>query len=344
MPKLRYVDFASRIDLDKLYEAIGFEPTSSKGDEDTGQCPDLWGMHKNGDQTGKFSVNRDKKVYNCWVCGGGSLLSLAMEFSGDDPEEATHWLYQFTQTEQTQEEFVDEMESLLADPDDRVPVMPYYNERVLNRWSEDIPAWFLKQRHISEDVAKQYKLRYVAEATRFCPKGIGDDNYVGPAIVFPHYWRGRLVGWQQRWLDDARPKWIPKYTNTPDFPKSETVYNYDDSQFAGRPIVLVESVPTVLYLLSLGYPAIATFGGPKESQLKLLRTLKQGIIIAPDNDDPGIMGRDNITHYLERYIPIEWVAPVDKGPGADLGDLKPDEVRQHLASATTPIEYGLTDL
>jgi hypothetical protein len=356
--KLRYAEFSNRLDLDAFYDAIGFEPMSTKGDEDTGHCLDIWGMHKNGDQTGKFSINREKKVYNCFVCGGGSLLSLVIELHDMDPEDATKWIYQFTRTEQTLEEFYDEMERLLADPDDRKPVMPYYNERVLDRddtpiaeaveWSGGQWIPFLKRRGISATVAHTHKLRYNPAATRFCPAKIDEDNYVGPAITFPHYWRGRLVGWQQRWLEpegeNLRPKWVPKYTNTPDFPKAETIFNYDRCVVNNKhnsPVIIVESVPTVLYLESLGIPAVATFGGPKEAQMKLLRIFNVGILIAPDADEPGIKGRDVMTDYLDKYIPVSWLPIVDGAPGADLGDLSQDELYEHLEKAGTPLEFKL---
>src|SRR5579859_5042262 len=92
----RYAAFADDIDIDDLEEAIGFEVMRTHRDEDIGKCPDYWGLHANGDTTGKFAINRDKKVWHCFVCEGGSLLSLAMaHLDTSSEEDATEWLYQF---------------------------------------------------------------------------------------------------------------------------------------------------------------------------------------------------------------------------------------------------------
>src|SRR5438309_1725199 len=93
---LRYSEFVDDIDIDLFEEAIGFEVLDTRRDNDIGRCPDIWGSGKNGDRTGKFGIHREKKVYNCWVCGGGSLLSLVMDLKDYDIEQATDWLYALT--------------------------------------------------------------------------------------------------------------------------------------------------------------------------------------------------------------------------------------------------------
>jgi DNA primase len=347
--KLRYSDFVDRIDIDALEEAIGFEPIESDGVEDRGYCPDYWGLHSNGDTTGKFSINREKKVYNCWVCDGGSLLSLAMEANDVGATDATEWLYQFVNGEPTEEEFQDDIARLLSDPADQVEIMPYFNARVLdkwmdNEWSPKARRW-LNQRGIDLELAGEYRVGFNPEALRHAPQNKNEDNYVGPAIILPLFWRKRLVGWQHRWLeaDDKRPKWVPKYSNTPDFPKRKVLFNYDSCARRMSMPVVVESVPTVLMLESLGVPAVATYGAQvSEEQLKLLRTFQQGIRIAPDHDEAGIKGRNQITRALENYIPILHVPFVGK-EGGDLQDLWPREdlIFDHLERAYEPLNNTL---
>lgn len=348
--KLRYSDFVDRINIDQLEEAIGFEPINQTETEDTGYCLDLWGLHSNGDTTGKFSINREKKVYNCWVCGGGSLLSLAMEVNEMNVGDATHWLHQFARSEPTEEEFEDEIAKLLSDPAEQVKPMPYFNERVLDRWT-DMDSWKLRaktwgdKRGINPSVIKKYKIGFNPEAVRHAPKNKGEDDYVGPAMILPLYWRGRLVGWQHRWLepDEKRPKWVPKYTNTPDFPKRECLFNYDSCAKSLSKPVVVESVPTALMLESLGTPSVATYGAQvSEEQMKLLRTFQQGIIVAPDNDEAGIKGRNALTKELGRYIPVLHV-PLVSGEGKDLQDLWPREdlILDYLERAYEPLDKVL---
>lgn len=340
--KLRYSNFADRIDIDALEEALDIEPIDHPTPyEDRCYCPLPWNSHSNGDTTGKFSINREKGVYNCWVCGGGSLLDLAMAMRNEDMEPATKWLYQFANREETDDEFLDELDRLLADPEERQPTMPYFNEHVLTRFADPIEEaleWngeekvpFLERRGIARTTAVKFSLRYNATAAR----PLKDVGYHGPAIYFPHFWRGKLVGWQQRWLDreEDRPRHVPKYTMTPDFPKNETLFGFDHARAYLRldpktSIVVVESVPSALFLWSNGQPSVATFGSSvDESQLKLLRMFPH-LILAPDNDLPknpgavpaGIKWLNLCAGYLERFTRVE-ALPVLDGAGADIGDL-----------------------
>jgi DNA primase len=321
MPRLpRYSSFVDRIDLDALYEALEWEPIRSDKDEDIGYCLDTHGLHKHGDTTGKLAISRTKKVYNCWVCGGGSLLKLAMETQNLGEEAATEWLHQFASSEQiTEARIKDRLESILtvekADP----KPMPYYNERVLEQWLGDQRQAYYAYRHISQEVLDYFK----------CGLKYQDRTY---ALVLPHYWDKRLVGWQSRWLGSNRTK--PKYENTPDFPRYNTLWGYHFAMEQTEAPIVVESVLTALYLISEGYPAIATFGAQlTDQQLKLLRVFQAGVQLAPDNDNPGIVWRDRATRYLKRYIPVLHVPPVGIA-GDDLGDLKPEFLSTHLCDVT----------
>lgn len=325
---VRYSEFVNRIDVDQLEEELGFDPITQSGSEDRGYCFDIWGLHKNGDTTGKLAINRDKMVYNCWVCGGGSILHLVTALKGWGVEEATEWLYQFTRPpSQSKADFLVEIDSKLKVEDHQPTAMPYFNEAVLNRWQETHP-WF-DERRISDEVRTEFRVGFNPAALKFNKEG----SYTGPAIVLPHFWKDRLVGWQLRFLDEDRPKWVPKYDNTTDFPKS-TVWGLDFARKVKDPPIVVESVPTALYLLSEGHSAIATFGGGiKAEQMAYLRGFQQGVILAPDNDEVGRKWLHTQAEYLERFTVVYKVPTVD-GEGADLGDLTPDELEKHLARRT----------
>jgi hypothetical protein len=333
--KLEYKNFVDAIDIDAFEEAIEFEPLEHRNGEDVGYCPDLWGLHKHGDSTGKFAINREKRVYHCFVCGGGTLLSLAMEFGHSDEETATEWLYQFARGDtRTDTEFVEDFMKLLDTYQEKKgDRMPYFNEHVLSQFDpayhpldldEIAIAWY-EERGISEEVQQGHRLCYGSHHKKVAPIRGGekiDDDYHGPCIVFPHFWEGRLVGWQHRWLNHGQdtPKWLPKYTNTSDFPKTQTLYNYDQAIKANNSVIVVESVPTVLFLESMGCTAVAVFGsGVVESQMRLLRRFTH-VIIAPDNDPPGEKFARGAQEYLERYVDVTVLAPVQLGEGADLGD------------------------
>lgn len=332
MDKHCYSEFSERIDMDAFEAAIDFDVLERKGDNDIGHCPDIWGLHKNGDSTGKFAIHREKRVYNCWVCDGGSILSLVMEKFQWDVDEATEWLRQFAQGDmRTDGEFMDYYFELLEDSDRRVATMPYFNERVLERF--DGPVDWFHTRGLDDSVIASYNLRFGESVMKPAPMKETadgpakiDDDYYGPAAIFPHYWQHRLVGWQHRWMEwdplrHKTPRWLAKYTNTTDFPKSDTLFNLDVAAEGSDPVVVVESVPTVLLLARYDIPAVSYFGGGiKDPQLRLLRKLQQGVILAPDNDPVGKKFVDTATQYLERYIEVKCLPPVKGKAGLDLGD------------------------
>lgn len=337
--KLRYSDFASRVDIDALTEALEIDFVDNKGNEMKAHCPLPYNSHTNGDTTGKFSINREKRVWGCWVCGGGSLLDLVMTMKDLDPEPATKWIYQFANHEETEDEFFDELSRLLADPADSQPSMPFFNFKTLERFESAVGHPWLASRGISNEVAKNFSLRYSSTSQRTN----GSETYVGESIILPHVWRNRLVGWQQRWLGDDRPKWVPKYTMTPDFPKNETLFAYDTSVIPARlgdMVIVVESVPSALYLWSNRCPAMATYGSSvSESQLKLLRKFGR-VTLAPDNDEAGLKWSHALESYLENYIEVS-VLPVLDGAGSDIGDLAeggPEYLRAYLGMAYNSID------
>lgn len=324
---LKFSDFSNRIDWEKLYDDLGWEPQYSRGAEDKGYCL-MPQNHKSGDTTGKLAINRDKAVYNCWVCGGGSILSLVMEVKGMKHDEALQYLYQFvdSSTKESADDFYARIARILADEtqDTRSVSSPVFNDRVLEQWNAS-HEWF-DSRHISDGVRSYFKAGYDPVAKRYSPK---HGTYEGPGIILPHFWGGKLVGWQTRWLD-GKPDWVTKFTNTTDFPRETTVWGFDFAASQEKQPIIVESVPTALYLISEGYPAVATFGAEvTEAQLRHMRQFQQGVILAADNDEPGSKWLAANTNYLERYIPV-LIAPRVQGHGSDLGDLHPNELSSHL--------------
>lgn len=353
MGKPRYSDFVYDIDIDAFENAIDFTPVEQRGDNDIGHCPDVWGLHKHGDTTGKFAIHRDKRVYNCWVCGGGSLLSLTMEMFSMEIDAATEWLRQFAHGDKRSDgEFEDYFMSLLEDVERHAATMPYFNDKVLKQFDDD-PSWF-KTRGINDEVIETYGLCYGEMGMKSAPvkernghKVKIDEDYYGPTAVFPHFWEGRLVGWQNRWMDwtqehSKTPKWLAKYTNTTDFPKSITLFNYDRALEARKPLVVCESVPTVLLLASFEVPAVSFFGSePKEAQLRLLRKAQAGVILAPDNDSNGDKLLRVATDYLQNYIKVQHLPKITKAKGADLGDLVKDEFREAKETLWQALSYHL---
>jgi hypothetical protein len=71
-------------------------------------------------------------------------------------------------------------------------------------------------------------------------------------LYIPAMFRGELVGWQCRAIDDSKPK----YLNAPNMRKSTLLYNYDQAK--DQPfVIIVEGVPSVW---RLGAAAVCLFG------------------------------------------------------------------------------------
>ena len=325
----------TEIDYERLYEGLGWEPLRQDlHGNDVGYCFDPYGWHKHGDRTGKFIVYREDQKASCFVCGGFTLEGLVAAIRECSADEADEWLDQYREGyEQSDEGFIHEINDKLDYKyTKKTRAMPTFNESVVEKfipfpdWPDVAEEW-AEARGITQKTVERFKLHF-GRVRRLPPQGVNDKPYYGEAIIIPHYWRGKLVGWQNRWLSDNRPMWLQKYTNTVDFPRESTIYNYDGARNSGDPIVLVESVTTVLFLEENGVSAAATFGAKlTDRQLKVLRQFQHGVILSRDNDKPGEQWSHRIHAYLDPYVPTWDVPPVvidGEDDGADLGSLAPD--------------------
>jgi DNA primase len=337
----KYSDFVDRLDVDALEEALGFDVLYQDGKgNDVGYClfPE---NHSHGDTTGKFAIHRESKVYNCWVCGGGSLLSLVMEFKGWDSETAVEWLTQFVGDQRPDKNFVEDFLLAFArDSQKRVETLPYFNPRVLDQWE---PAYrYAEEQGLNNQVVDTYGIKYAANMVKASPrrgKFADDEDYVGPAYIFPHYWNERLVGWQCRWLDEDRPEWVKKWTNTDDFPKSETLYGWDRFP-GGSSRVVVESVKTVHRFADNHMACLSTFGDSvSDEQIRLLRRYKI-LLLCPDNDKAGRSWLAKLYHSLNRFVPEIAVAQPVPGLKSDMADIRGVEFEEHLSETFHWTEPG----
>lgn len=223
---------------------------------------------------------------------------------------------------------ISRLESLLnAESKEKSNVLPFYKSAVLDSWADSASDTnFFYSRGINSDVISLLRLGYDPKHQR--------GSYVGEAAIIPHFWQRRLVGYQERWIGD-RPSNIPKYTNTKDFPKGTTLYNYDNIK-SGDDIVVVESAMTVAYLMSMGVPAIATFGASVQPEqirhIKNLCSVGSRVLLSFDNDAAGSKATGKVVSQLKNTVPLFIVPPPDQEKG-DLNDLTPDEVSYKLSQA-----------
>lgn len=297
-----------------------------------------FGSHKNGDRSPSASLNFKKLTYNCLGCGShGGLLWFIAACRGEDSAQARTWLEGETGLGQT----VMELNTLLKILDamyaqgqgvEALAPIPRYDRSVLNPWlweeqhpllTEGMPELDIKGRGIPKSTLDHFKVGYAPDYFM----GKDSEPQYTERLIFPHFWKGELVGWQARRVD---PDDEPKYKNSPDFPKDQTIYNYENGD--RRWAILVESPPSVLRHYHHEPRLQATFGAKMpDTQLRLLQRYEH-VVLWFDNDDAGWKATHRAAEALTRYNTV-WV--VNSPYAADAADM-PDDVVADLISEAIP--------
>lgn len=260
-----------------LLSEFGATNVKLRGDELQHGCLLPWANHKDQDRNPTASLNWDKLTYKCLGCGaGGGLLWFIAALRGCTSTEARRWLDKSTGLAGE----VMDLHLLLNYFDDvyaerrKPPPIPTYAERILDPWML-IHPYMTEVRGCPEETLVRFKVGY-AEDYRV------SDTKVSERIVIPHFFKGDLVGWQSRRLwDDG----TPKYLSTPEFPKDQTLYNYDPRNH--RTAIVVESPLSVLHKTHVLGHVVGTFGASvTDLQVRLL-TKYDRVILWMDNDDAG---------------------------------------------------------
>ena len=301
--------------LDLLNE-FGAEHIKENGDEINHSCVLPYGLHANGDQSASASLNWRKLSYNCFVCGGGGLFWFISLCRGEPLGKVRDWAESKTGLGDDEESLNSLLSYLdtLYNPQGNAPPppIPHFNVAVLDPWKK-IHPYLTEVRHVPVANIERHLVGYDEKINR---------------IIFPHFWKGELVGWQKRrLLNDGSPK----YQNTPDFPRDRTIYN-NDVQCVNT--VIVESPMTVVSKSHFApqYGMIATFGKQvTKKQLALLRD-KENVILWFDNDQAGWDATLNVGEYLLNYTDVRVVDSPWIEDGADLDD----ETALDLLANTVP--------
>jgi len=327
---MNYAVMSQSIDIDQLESALGIDVVTRNGEEDIARCP--LSTHSGNDRNPSFSINRNKKLFNCFACGrGGTLINLVSDVKSCSFEDAVAFCRTYSLSLQTNSgsALAERIEKLINSQKMEIkePAIPVFSKNLINPWVENLEETdFFLNRGISLEVSSLLLLGYDSQHQR--------GSYVGPAVIIPHIFRKKLVGYQERWIN--APSNIPKYTNTKDFPKKSTLYNYDNVE-DDHDIVVVESAITVAYLATLGYSAIATFGASvQQEQIRLIKNIcsvGNKIILSFDNDEAGRNATKKVVNQLKNTVPLFVVDPPDQDKG-DLNDLTPDEVSYRINQAS----------
>lgn len=331
---LSYEEIKESLDLEAVLDELGVEVTEvSRRGWYNGHCP----IPEHGvDTNPSWGINSESFVSNCYKCGSMSLASLVMHLNGCDYEEALDFLAMFSDVESNIDvDFVERIERYLDKAPKSRPTLareetlPRYRETYLDGLPLASLELLAKWGITSLQTVEHFNLRY---DERHDWKGF----YTGPALIIPHYFGGRLVGWQARWMADDRPKRVPKYVNTDDFPKQQTLFGYDIPKTICP--VVVESALTVVRLYDAGHHAVATFGASVSDIQTRLLTAFPAVILSYDNDSAGQNRQRALGEKLANLMYVMGTVPAGDEKG-DLADLSDKEIAQVIDPARCTVYY-----
>jgi len=286
----------------ELLEEFGAQNISEHGDEILHSCCLPFGHHRNGDQNPSANLNWRKLTYHCHGCGeGGGIAWFITVCRGGDYAATKSWLTGQTTvgTHESLQRLLAYMDSLYATPETASNVgIPSYDPSILEAW-QFIHPYLTEGRNIPIPNIIRLSIGYDPQQDR---------------IILPHFWEDQLVGWQTRQINADGG---PKYKNSPDFPKNETLYHAPDVK--SNPVV-VESVLSVASKLHLCPTMTATFGASvTERQCHLLARYPQ-VTLWFDNDAAGWKATEEVGSFLIRYTNVLVVESEWDADPADMDD------------------------
>lgn len=282
--------------------------------------------HSDQDRNPTASLNYQKLTFNCLGCGAhGGILWFIATVQKCTTTQAYKWL------EETGGINPDSMESekLLSiiqayySPRANAPdIIPAYSIRVLLPWIEYVHPYMttgaedlgIRGRNIPVSTLREMRVGWDPDEDR---------------IIIPHFWKGSLVGWQGRRIWDWQGE---KYRSTPDFPKDQTLYNFDPTK-RYKNLLVVESPMSVLAKKHLmerlpDTEMTATFGGKVTDRQVSLITRAEHVIYWMDNDEGGwsaMTDRKDLPGLPTRTSPHARVSVVDSPWDADPADVSDKE-------------------
>lgn len=301
--------------------------------------------HTNGDANPSACCNVDHGLYVCYSYtdpetnkSGMDMISLVMLLEGARSVREVLPILNPHLSGATQEgeQFRERLLALFdaAKRDSGRTVIRPYSDRILAPWAFIHP--YLATRGIRDESASELQIGYDRNTNR---------------ITIPHFWNGKLVGWQQRAIPAGAdevgswpatvPDW-PKYKSSPGFPKGSTLYRYDDAQRGGGRVVVVESPFSVLKAHSLGLevPVVATFGAKiTDEQIVLMRDFRE-VLLWMDPDSAGYSAERKVRRELMRYTNVKVVVPQE---GMDLGDYDDVETVRDMIETAVPARIRLME-
>jgi len=313
-----------------LVDLVGAQNIEDTGVELIHSCRLSFGLHKNGDRNPSASLNKESLLFNCFTCGGGSIIWLVQNTLEVSREQAIVEIKNYMSGATVSvENFIQKLNKMFSQEENKGLDIPVYNERILGLYGGY--SSYLDSRGVTEQTQIEMK---TGEITDKWEKTHDGEIVKVDRVMIPHFINGKLVGWVARRKDDKLN--VAKYKNTKGFPRQYWLYNYDSARFF-REVYVVESPMSVLVLKSRGIDnVVATFGAKvTKTQLDLLRAFRE-VTVFPDGDAPGREAKKNLVTGLRDYTTVK---VIDTPDGEDPASLT--EIPNSLSSFEYLISSGI---
>lgn len=276
-----------------------------------GLCP----FH--GEKTPSFYINTSKQIYKCFGCGeGGDVINFVMKIENLEFMDAVKLLAKDCGIEintNMDEQSKIRMEKVKKIQDINTEAARYYFSNLIKE--KNYGYEYLRRRGLDDKIIKKFGLGYAPKAwTNLMEYLIGKgydketlvecglvtykkdgnkyyDRFIN-RVIFPIFdYRGNVIGFGGRVLDDS----LPKYLNSPDtlaFNKKYNLYglNFARKNITDRTVILVEGYMDLISLYQYGIRNVcATLGTALTiDQGNLLKRYVDTVVISYDSDDAGV--------------------------------------------------------
>ena len=348
-----------------ISQVIGqFIPITKKGRNYVAVCP----FHD--DHNPSLSINEEKKIYKCFVCGkGGNVFNFVRDFTKCSFPEAVAKVaeiigkpidigsYQKPKVVSKYQKYYDLMQDAIN-----------FTSYALNTYAGESAKDYLLKRGLDKDVTEYFGIGYDPKGDtlyRYLKgKGYTDDliEACGVArisdygyhdifqnrITFPiHNLSGDPIAFSARALDTSQ---VAKYINTAEtviYHKGDVIYNYhrakEEAKRADR-IIICEGVMDVIALKRAGISnAVATLGTScTKTQLAHIAKLSTHMVFFYDGDDAGRKATMRAVEMglMMGYEPYVIVNNTDKDPDEIINEGKAKDLRDMVSKEIMGIEYA----
>lgn len=302
-------EIKSRSDIVKVIS--DYIKVQQSGANYKGLCP----FH--GEKTPSFYINTSKQIYKCFGCGeGGDVINFIMKIENLEFMDAVKLLAKDCGVEintNMDEQSKIRMEKIKKFQDLNTEAARYYFSNLIKQ--KNYGYEYLRKRGLDDKIIKNFGLGYAPKAWTnlmdyLIDKGYDKETLVECGLVtykkdgnkyydrfinrviFPIFdYRGNVIGFGGRVLDDS----LPKYLNSPDtlaFNKKYNLYglNFARKNISDRTMILVEGYMDLISLYQYGVRNVcATLGTALTlEQGNLLKRYVDTVIISYDSDDAGV--------------------------------------------------------